>query len=97
MNDSGYNERLFSKGFRARVHLARFAWLRKMTTRFQPEKPLRVVELGCFDGVPLIGCRSNLRCMMVLMPIGKAVWISGETVTHPIQPCDFMSALHPLL
>ncbi len=50
MNDNGYNERLFSKGFRARVHLARFAWLRKMTAQFRPEKPLRVVELGCFDG-----------------------------------------------
>lgn len=50
MNDNGYNERLFSKGFRARVHLARFVWLRKMVGQFQPGKPLRVVELGCFDG-----------------------------------------------
>jgi 2-polyprenyl-3-methyl-5-hydroxy-6-metoxy-1,4-benzoquinol methylase len=50
MNDTGYNERLFRKGFRAQVHLARFAWLRKMVTELQPEKPLRVVELGCFDG-----------------------------------------------
>jgi hypothetical protein len=50
MNDSGYNERLFSKGFRARVHLARFAWLRKMAAKYLPEKSLRVVELGCFDG-----------------------------------------------
>jgi 2-polyprenyl-3-methyl-5-hydroxy-6-metoxy-1,4-benzoquinol methylase len=47
---NGYNERIFSKGIRARLHLARFAWLHKTSAEFCLNKPLRVVELGCFDG-----------------------------------------------
>jgi 2-polyprenyl-3-methyl-5-hydroxy-6-metoxy-1,4-benzoquinol methylase len=47
---NGYNERIFSKGIRAQVHLARFAWLNKTVKEFCPGRPLRVVELGCFDG-----------------------------------------------
>lgn len=50
MNNQGYNERLFHKGVRAHIHLSRFAWLRKMTTIHGDNKPLRVLELGCYDG-----------------------------------------------
>lgn len=50
MSIPGYNERLFQKGFRSYIHLARFAWLRKMAIRFTENKRLRVLELGCFDG-----------------------------------------------
>ncbi len=50
MSNPGYNERLFQKGFRSYIHLARFVWLRKMTTRYTENKRLRVLELGCFDG-----------------------------------------------
>ncbi len=46
----GYNERLFTRGFRAQIHLARFAWLRKMVATNSGDVPLRVLELGCFDG-----------------------------------------------
>lgn len=44
---SGYNDRLFSKGLRARLHLARFSWVKRVaqTTRHD-----RILELGCFDG-----------------------------------------------
>jgi len=48
--DHGYNERLFRKGFRAQVHLARFVWLKAMAAAYSEAKPLRVVELGCYDG-----------------------------------------------
>lgn len=48
--DQGYNERLFQKGFRAQIHLARFAWLRRVTTAALNQSDLRVMELGCFDG-----------------------------------------------
>ncbi len=50
MNNQSYNERLFQKGFRSLIHLSRFAWLRKMTIRHCGNKPLRVLELGCYDG-----------------------------------------------
>lgn len=48
-NATGYNQRLFSGGFRAWFHYARFRW-------FQNEVAVRacrtdaVLELGCFDG-----------------------------------------------
>jgi hypothetical protein len=45
-----YNERLFTRGFRSQVHLARFAWLNKMVTQTHGNRPLRVIELGCYDG-----------------------------------------------
>lgn len=51
MNDAeGYNERLFSRGIRARMHLARFAWLKQVASSYDCGQPQRVVELGCFDG-----------------------------------------------
>ncbi|MDT8383277.1 MAG: class I SAM-dependent methyltransferase [Gammaproteobacteria bacterium] len=45
----GYNERLFSGGFRSKLHLARFHWIsREITKRQCPANS--VLELGCFDG-----------------------------------------------
>lgn len=49
-NSPGYNERLFSKGFRSQIHLARFAWLRSMIGDISQNQPQRIIELGCFDG-----------------------------------------------
>lgn len=47
--DHGYNERLFSGGVRARLHLARFHWVREKLAQY--ECPSRsILELGCFDG-----------------------------------------------
>ncbi len=48
--DHGYNERLFNSGIRKQVHLARFAWLRKMMSAYSISETPRVLELGCFDG-----------------------------------------------
>src|SRR6267143_4618192 len=45
----GYNERLFSGGVRAWFHLARFRWVADKVSQIDLF-PLRVVELGCFDG-----------------------------------------------
>ncbi len=42
-----YNDRLFSKGLRARLHLARFYWVQEIARTVPHE---RVLELGCFDG-----------------------------------------------
>jgi hypothetical protein len=47
--EAGYNERLFSGGLRARLHLARFEWLRGAIVRHRCSAK-RVLELGCFDG-----------------------------------------------
>lgn len=44
-----YNERLFTKGFRSRWHLARFLWLQKVIKDLKIEAK-SVVELGCYDG-----------------------------------------------
>ncbi len=44
-----YNERLFSRGLRGYIHLARFRWLERCVRRFGLN-PQRVVELGCYDG-----------------------------------------------
>ena len=44
-----YNERLFSRGLRGYIHLARFRWLERCIRRFGP-RPERVIELGCYDG-----------------------------------------------
>ena len=44
-----YNQRLFAKpGLRSYYHLSRFRWLHERL--HQESKPLRIVELGCFDG-----------------------------------------------
>jgi len=45
----GYNERLFSGGLRARLHLARFHWIRNKLLRIGCSYD-SVLELGCFDG-----------------------------------------------
>lgn len=47
--NAGYNQRLFSGGWRSRIHLARYAWLQTAVSRFVPEYET-VLELGCFDG-----------------------------------------------
>jgi len=44
-----YNERLFSGGLRARLHMARFLWVRRTFKRLNIT-PQRVLELGCYDG-----------------------------------------------
>lgn len=44
-----YNERLFDGGFRSWFHRGRFRWLRARVAELSCE-PLRVIELGCFDG-----------------------------------------------
>ncbi len=46
--NANYNERLFSKGIRSRIHYSRFYWLRSSLDRLQC-KPNSVLELGCFD------------------------------------------------
>jgi hypothetical protein len=43
-----YNERIFSKGLRSRLHLARFYWLQDKLKSF-PSNDLTVLELGCYD------------------------------------------------
>jgi len=43
-----YNERLFKKGFRKSIHLARFKWLKKKCNEYDVCCDT-VVELGCFD------------------------------------------------
>ncbi|EDN70406.1 Ubiquinone biosynthesis O-methyl transferase [Beggiatoa sp. PS] len=45
----GYNERLFSSGFRKTLHLARFKWLTNCLTKLNCPYEY-VIELGCFDG-----------------------------------------------
>ena len=45
----GYNERLFSGGWRSRLHLSRFYWLRAQMRRLNLSH-VRAIELGCFDG-----------------------------------------------
>ena len=46
----GYNERLFSgSGLRNYYHLARYRWVREKLAEEVPQ-PLRIIELGCFDG-----------------------------------------------
>lgn len=44
-----YNERLFSGGLRARLHLARFHWLNQRLKQYLPDSNVNVMELGCFD------------------------------------------------
>jgi len=45
----GYNERLFSGGLRAKLHLARFHWFQDELQRLSAAHS-SVLELGCFDG-----------------------------------------------
>lgn len=45
----GYNERLFSGGFRGKLHLARFEWMNRCLRRYNIGYET-VLELGCFDG-----------------------------------------------
>lgn len=46
--EAGYNERLFSKGFRKKLHLARFHWLQEQLIKYKCNST-SVIELGCFD------------------------------------------------
>lgn len=65
---SSYNDRLFSGGFRARVHYARFRWLHDLLAR-RGLRPRRIIELGCFDAKTVdflpadlesyVGCDAN--------------------------------------
>jgi 2-polyprenyl-3-methyl-5-hydroxy-6-metoxy-1,4-benzoquinol methylase len=43
-----YNQRLFSKGLRSRLHHARFYWLNAMVKKMF-DRPATVLELGCYD------------------------------------------------
>ena len=45
----GYNERLFSRGFRGWIHTARFRWVRQKLSQNELSTN-HVLELGCFDG-----------------------------------------------
>ena len=47
--EAGYNERLFGKGFRGKLHSARFKWLVKSILQLKCEYKT-ILELGCFDG-----------------------------------------------
>lgn len=49
ISEAGYNERLFTKGIRRKLHSARFEWLVKSLLRLGCESDT-VLELGCFDG-----------------------------------------------
>ena len=53
MDTPGYNQRLFEgRGWRARLHRARFIWLRE-ALRQHSCTPESVIELGCFDAKTL--------------------------------------------
>lgn len=47
-----YNERLFGPGFRGWVHRGRFRWVGAQY-RARCTEPVRVIEIGCFDGKTL--------------------------------------------
>lgn len=46
---TSYNERLFRGGVRKKLHSARFLWVQKTLDRLGA-RPVRVLELGCYDG-----------------------------------------------
>jgi len=48
-SEAGYNERLFTKGIRGKLHSARFEWLARSLLRLKCEYQT-VLELGCYDG-----------------------------------------------
>jgi hypothetical protein len=45
----GYNERLFSRGLRSKLHYARFNWFVAQLKKRKCSAS-SVLELGCFDG-----------------------------------------------
>jgi hypothetical protein len=47
-----YNERLFGPGLRGWIHRSRFRWVAEQMRAYSA-KPLRVIEVGCFDGKTL--------------------------------------------
>lgn len=49
MNESSYNERLFGRGIRKKLHLGRYLWVSKEVNNLE-SKVSSVFELGCFDG-----------------------------------------------
>lgn len=49
ISEAGYNERLFTKGIRGKLHLVRFEWLAKSLSYLKCEYQT-VLELGCYDG-----------------------------------------------
>lgn len=49
MSEAGYNERLFTDGFRGKLHRARYEWLAKSLLRLGCDTRT-VLELGCYDG-----------------------------------------------
>lgn len=51
-SEFGYNERLFSGGFRGRLHHARFHWLAE-AVKASGVPHGSAIELGCFDGKTL--------------------------------------------
>ena len=48
-SEAGYNERLFTKGIRGKLHTARFEWLARSLLHLKCEYQ-SVLELGCYDG-----------------------------------------------
>jgi 2-polyprenyl-3-methyl-5-hydroxy-6-metoxy-1,4-benzoquinol methylase len=48
-NTHGYNERLFSSGFRGKLHWARFKWFAEEVRRLNISSG-SILEIGCFDG-----------------------------------------------
>ncbi len=49
ISEAGYNERLFTKGIRGKLHRARFEWLARRLLQLKCEYQT-VLELGCYDG-----------------------------------------------
>lgn len=50
--DKGYNERLFSKGFRKKLHMGRYEWLLQQMEKYDCFGDT-MLELGCFDAKTL--------------------------------------------
>lgn len=48
-SETAYNERIFSKGIRQKLHMARFEWLAESLLRLKCEYRT-ALELGCYDG-----------------------------------------------
>ncbi|WP_203566007.1 hypothetical protein, partial [Aurantimonas aggregata] len=87
-HSKGYDERLFSGGFRKAVHEGRFHWLRKQTEGMSGS----VLELGCF----------NARSLEYLSFVPSrylgldAGWEGGLTQAKTLYPqYDFLESTDP--
>ena len=70
----GYNERLFSGGFRSKLHLARFRWLQSEIAKRKCRID-SVLELGCYDGKLIEFLPKKPRATPVSTRTGRAAWI----------------------